>query len=76
MSTNRKEAVAGCGKDFDGMQCGREAGHNGKHRGTGDFLGCTWTDAGAKRVLEERQEAAKPKEPKQEWSKGKSRESR
>jgi hypothetical protein len=46
-----------CGDVFqdrqDRMVCGNPLGHFGKHRGSGEFLGCTWTDAGKRVALAE-----------------------
>ena len=47
-----------CGERFGDARCGQEKFHSGfrnKHRGTGEFLGCSWTDAGKERVMAEQE---------------------
>jgi hypothetical protein len=35
------------GGEIHEIQCGEKSGHYFKHRGTGDWIGCTWTNLGA-----------------------------
>jgi hypothetical protein len=48
-----------CTETFDGHRCNLRQGHWGKHHCTDDFVSVAWTDAGKKRVLQERAGAEK-----------------
>ncbi len=49
-----------CGATFDDAVCTRQRGHHGKHWDSREGFGFhMWTDAGAKRILEERAAEAK-----------------